>query len=508
MMPATTPARSVSLRGLLEDLTADAVPELMLQDLSQSAQDILPGGLFLATAGASHHGLDFIDQAITRGAVAVAWEPLPGVAPPNMSKELVGVAVPDLRQHAGLIADRFFGEPSAAMQIAGVTGTNGKTSTTFFVAQAVEKLGPDCAVMGTLGNGRPGALQSSVMTTPDAVSLHRSLAGMLEQGVRHVAMEVSSHALVQGRVNAVRFNCAAFTNLSRDHLDYHGDMDAYGAAKLDLFTRHAPAIAVLNASDPWGREIARRLPDKTRQIIVEPQDPQEVKGEWLAAIDVDAHEQGLTFQVASSHGAARLHSRLVGDFNATNLLVALGILLAWGFSFRRAVAALEEVRAPAGRMETFKGSDGPMAIVDYAHSPDALEKVLRAARAHATGKLSVVFGCGGERDVGKRPQMGEIATRLADEVYVTDDNPRGEDPDEIVAGILAGSNRPVTVERDRAAAIAMAIAAAAAGDVVVIAGKGHENYQTTGSGRQPFSDREVVSGLLAIDMARDAGAPA
>ncbi len=499
MMPAHQQQFGASLDQLLEGFADGPVPALTVSDLSQSAQEIGPGGLFLATAGSTRHGLTYLDQALARGARAVAWEPGPGVAAPDLPEGIAGVPVSQLRQRAGFIADRFFASPSARIRVAGITGTNGKTSTAFFVAQAAEILGADCGFIGTLGSGRPGALRSSDLTTPDAVSLHRSLASLVADGIGHLAMEVSSHALVQGRINGLRVACAAFTNLSRDHLDYHGDMDAYGAAKRRLFAEHAPRRAVINYADPAGPAMHAALPAGTPSILVNPEDPPTGTVEFLRALQFDATDSGMTFQVDSSFGSARLHSQLVGDFNVSNLLVALGILLGWEFSFRRAVGALEHVRAPAGRMETFRAKHGPLVIVDYAHTPAALEQVLEAARAHARGELTVVFGCGGERDPGKRPEMGAIASRLADRVLVTDDNPRNEDPDQIVAQIVAGTSNSIAIERDRAAAIARALDGRKDGDVVVVAGKGHEQYQTTAAGRQPFSDREVVAGLLGIN---------
>lgn len=499
MIAATRKYPAVALEKLLTGFADGPVPSCEVSDLSLSAQHAQPGGLFLATAGSTRHGLTFLDQALARGVAAVAWEPGPAVTTPALPADVVAVPVPDLRQQVGFIADRFFAAPSSQIRIAGITGTNGKTSSAYFAAQAVEQLGPDCGFIGTLGSGRPGALRGSELTTPDAVEVQRTLADMRASGIGYLAMEVSSHALVQGRINGMQLDCAAFTNLSRDHLDYHGDMDAYGAAKRDLFTRHNPRRAVINLADPVGSEMQAGLPAKTPCIQVNPVQTPAAGEEFLRATQFDATDTGMTFQVEGSFGAARLHSRLVGEFNASNLLVALGILLSWGFSFRRSVAALECVSAPAGRMETFKAANGPLVIVDYAHTPDALEKVLLAARAHARGKLALVFGCGGDRDVGKRPEMGAIASRLADRVVVTDDNPRNEDPDQIVAQIVAGMTTPATKERDRAAAIALAIEALGDGDVLVVAGKGHELYQTTAAGRQPFSDSQVVRDLLHIE---------
>lgn len=499
MMPAPRQQFGTTLANLLEGFAQGAVPASAVSDLSQSAQQVRPGGLFLATAGNNRHGLEYLDQALARGAVAVAWEPAPGIGAPDLPENVAGIPVADLRQRAGLIADRFFASPSSKIQVAGITGTNGKTSSAFFVAQAAGLLGADCGFIGTLGSGRPDDLKSGELTTPDAVSLQRTLAAMRADGVGHLAMEVSSHALVQGRINGLRLTCAAFTNLSRDHLDYHGDMDAYGEAKKRLFTEHSPRCAVINCADPVGATMLAALPAKTPRIHVNPEEPPSGGAQYLSARDFDATETGMTFQVEGSFGSARLHSRLVGEFNVSNLLIALGILVSWEFSFRRAVGALEEVRAPAGRMETFRARRGPLVIVDYAHTPAALEQVLTAARAHAHGRLAVVFGCGGERDQGKRAAMGAIAARLADRVVITDDNPRNEDPEQIVAQIVAGMSKPATIQRDRAAAISLALADCGEGDVLVVAGKGHELYQTTAEGRQPFSDREVVSDLLGIN---------
>lgn len=507
MMPASDKSNEVNLPALLSGLAESALPDISVADICQSAQAVTPGSMFLAGKGISRHGLCFLDEALARGATVVAWEPEENLAAPRLPEGVTGVAVPGLRQAAGLIADRFFGQPSASLKVAGITGTNGKTSSAFFIAQALQGTGSGCGLIGTLGAGQPGAMRAATLTTPDAVGVHRQLAQFRDAGLRHAVMEVSSHALVQGRVNAVRFDTAAFTNLSRDHLDYHGDMTSYAEAKARLFTHFNPRHAVINCADATGERLAATLPEAAHLISVLPADSAAGEGDWLAYTDLDAHEAGITFQVKSSFGSARLYSGLVGGFNAENLLIAMGVLLALGSSFRQSVRALQTVRAPAGRMETFKGSRGPMVIVDFAHSPAALETVLRAARSHLSGRLFVVFGCGGERDPGKRPQMGAVAARLADVVLLTDDNPRKEDPDAIIAAIREGAGSHARVERDRAVAIAAAIAEAADADIVVVAGKGHESYQETATGRHPFSDREVVAGLLQIT-ATEQGAPA
>jgi UDP-N-acetylmuramoyl-L-alanyl-D-glutamate--2,6-diaminopimelate ligase len=434
---------------------------------------------------------------VRAGAVAVVWEPTEGVAPPQLA--VPAIAVPALSRRVGLIADRWYAAPSAALAVAGVTGTNGKTSCTHFIAQAASALGRRCGVAGTVGTGFPGALGPAALTTPDALAVHRALAQLRGQGARAVAMEVSSHALDQGRVDAVRFDVAALTNLSRDHLDYHGDMEAYAAAKTRLFAEHTPRAAVLNCGDALGRALVARVPEATGLVLVAPQDPLPPRAQWLAASSIESDAEGLRVAVTGSFGNCELRTRLLGAFNADNLLVSLGVLMLWGFDFQDAAAALAQVAPPPGRMERFGGHHGrPLVIVDYAHSPDALAKALAAARAHCRGELWCVFGCGGDRDPGKRPLMGAIAEEHAEHVVVTDDNPRGEDGDAIVSAILAGMRDPAraVVERDRRAAIRHAMHAARPGDAVLVAGKGHEDYQIVGARRLAFSDRAAVEALL------------
>ena len=491
------PSAATSLDMLLAGFASEAAPGIAIGGISADSRAVSRGDLFLACAGRSVHGLRYAADAVRAGAVAVAWEPVPGVARPELS--VPAIAVPELSRRVGLIADRWYGEPSAALAVAGVTGTNGKTSCTHFVAQAASALGRRCGVSGTVGAGFPGALEPAALTTPDALAVHRTLARLRGQGARAVAMEVSSHALDQGRVDGVRFDVAALTNLSRDHLDYHGDMGAYAAAKTRLFREHAPRAAVLNCGDALGRALVPRVADATALVLVAPQDPVPPRAQWLAASSVESDGDGLRVAVTGSVGRCELRTRLLGAFNADNLLVSLGVLLCWGFDLDAAARALSGVSAPPGRMERFGGRGGrPLVIVDYAHSPDALAKALAAARAHCRGELWCVFGCGGERDPGKRPMMGAIAEEHAEHVVVTDDNPRGEDGDAIVSAILAGMCAPgrAVVERDRCAAIRHAMHAAGADDAVLVAGKGHEDYQITGARRLAFSDRAVVQALL------------
>jgi UDP-N-acetylmuramoyl-L-alanyl-D-glutamate--2,6-diaminopimelate ligase len=393
------------------------------------------------------------------------------------------------------MAARFFGQPSRSMTVIGVTGTNGKTSCVQMLAQALTLLGHRAATIGTLGSGLYGQLESGERTTPDALRVHALLAGLRDAGASHVAMEVSSHALDQRRVNGVEFDLAAFTNLTRDHLDYHGSMQAYGAAKARLFEWPGLRAAVVNVDDAFGRGLAERLPEGVARLRVSVGGAQAE----VTANAVEARGDGVRFTLRTPWGEADVHSPLLGRFNVSNLLLVAACLGALGEDFGATVNVLGRLEPVRGRMNRLGGEAGrPLLVVDYAHTPDALEQVLDNLRAHTRGALVCVFGCGGERDAGKRPQMGAIAERLADRVVVTDDNPRGEDGDFIVRQVLAGMRHPdaVTVQRDRAAAIRAALDTAAADDVVLVAGKGHEDVQEVDGERHPFDDLEVARAAL------------
>ncbi len=480
------------------------VPEQFeVADLTLDSRSVRPGAAFLACRGRTHHGVDFAPAAVAAGARAVLWEPAPGVSAPQFAAPVLVVAVPDLSAQAGFIADRFFGAPSARLMVVGVTGTNGKTTCAWLLAAALSASGRSCAYLGTLGAGLAGQLEPGAHTTPDAVTLQRQLARLRDAGAAAVAMEVSSHALDQQRCAGVRFQIAAFTNLSRDHLDYHGDMRAYAAAKGALFDWPTLGARVINVDDAFGAELATRAPPGASLIVTgRRSDPaQRVPGaRFVHAIRRTHEARGLDIGLATSWGAATLRSSLLGDFNVDNLLTVLGVLLAGGMELQAACGVLAVCAAPPGRMQLAGGEGLPLAIVDYAHTPDALDKALHAARAHCAGRLLCVFGCGGDRDRGKRGEMGRVAESLADALYITDDNPRSEDPQRIVADILAGlrDGARAQVQHDRAAAIAAALAAAAPGDVVLVAGKGHEDYQQVGAERRPFSDLVQVRAALAL----------
>ena len=457
-------------------------------ELVNDSRKAAPGAVFAAYPGESRDGRDFIAQAVAQRVDGVLWEADhyqwdPALAIPN-----AGVA--GLKTRIGEIAAHIYGEPSRALHMVGVTGTNGKTSVAHWVAQAFAQLGRKAAVIGTVGNGFPGALTPALNTTPDAVELQQRLAFYRQQGATACVMEVSSHGLAQGRVNGTAFNVAVLTNLSRDHLDYHGDMDSYADAKAKLFNWPGLGWVVLNVDDAFGQ----RLESETRPVRVAGYGFQRgaVVGEKL-----QLSQAGLHLAVRSDWGNAEIDAPLLGRFNAANLLAVLTTLLVSEVKLDDACRALAHITPPPGRMQTLGGQAHPLVVVDYAHTPDALEKVLATLREIVSGgRLICVFGCGGNRDTGKRPLMGQAAAKGANEVWVTSDNPRNEDPRHIIDAILAGASGKPHVEPDRARAIFEAIGGAHQGDVVLIAGKGHEDYQEVAGERLPFSDVAVARKAL------------
>ncbi len=478
----------------------DVPDSIDIADITLDSRTVRPGSLFLACRGRAQHGLAHAHEAAAAGARAILWEPSPGVTPPVLDRQVLLISVPDLHAQAGYIADRFFAAPSAKLAVAGITGTNGKSTCAWLLADALSRCGRPTAYFGTLGHGRIGALQDSAHTTPDAVTLQRWLAAEVAAGTQAVAMEVSSHALDQHRCAGVRFQAAAFTNLTRDHLDYHGDMAGYAAAKAKLFEWPRLHARIFNIDDPVGRELALRMRDQEGLWVTSRAGAAlPAQARFVRARRVSAGTDGLELLIDSSAGEAQLRSPLLGEFNADNLLTVLALMLGLGVDLAAACTALSGCRAPAGRMETLGGGDLPLVVVDYAHTPDALQKALTALRAHTGGRLWCVFGCGGERDTGKRAAMGAIAAQLADHIVITDDNPRSEDPAAIAQAILAGMPRPVGAEviHDRAAAIRNALARAQRGDTVLVAGKGHEDMQQIGTARRPFSDVQVARAALS-----------
>ncbi|MDP2154612.1 MAG: UDP-N-acetylmuramoyl-L-alanyl-D-glutamate--2,6-diaminopimelate ligase [Sulfuricella sp.] len=456
------------------------------------------GYTFAAYPGERLDGRNFIAQAVAAGANAVLWE-REGFEW-NAEWKVPNLPVDGLRDKIGEIASQVYGEPSRQLRTIGITGTNGKTSCCHWIAQCLTDLGRKTAMVGTLGNGFPGALAPAANTTPDAVSLHALLRDYLADDAKCVAMEVSSHGLAQGRVNGVHFDIAVLTNLSRDHLDYHGDMASYAAAKAGLFAWPELQYAVLNMDDPFGVELAGKLGCSGVQTVGYSLEGRHEGCRFaVLARDLVADAQGIRFKAITPWGTAPLSSKLLGRFNAANLLAALAVLLVSGIALEDAVRELGKVESVAGRVQRLGGEGKPLVVVDYAHTPDALEKVLGTLREIMGGKnrLICVFVCGGERDRGKRPLMGEMASRLADSVIVTSDNPRGEDAHAIIDEIIAGMGANYHVIEDRAAAIDAAVRGAQPDDVVLIAGKGHEDYQEIKGVKLPFADADVAQRVLS-----------
>lgn len=489
-----TPPR---LDDLLAGLAA-AVPPLPVMGLASDSRRLARGDVFLALRGTRGHGLAHLPQVLAGGASAIVWEPDANLAAPQAPVPCV--AVDALSQRVGEIAARYHGRPADRMFVAGVTGTDGKTSTAHLIAQAFEHQGRACAYVGTLGTGRLATLHEATHTTPDPLSLHAFLARAVDQGIDACAMEVSSHALDQNRVGGVSFDAVVLTNLTRDHLDYHGSVEHYAAAKRRLFEPADGRVRILNRDDAFGAQWidAFAAQHDARLCVYGLDGTTPAQGAYVIGRAVQLHAQGLRLEIDTHLGTAQLDTRLLGRFNAYNLLAATAVLLAAGLTLPRVVDALSAARTVPGRIEAFAGPACPaLAVVDYAHTPKALEQVLSALRAHTTGRLHCVFGCGGDRDRGKRALMGEVASRLADQVIVTDDNPRSESPQDIATQIVSGvpeaRRARVQVIHARERAIDAALARACAGDVVLIAGKGHETTQTYGGEVRAFSDRAYVA---------------
>lgn len=525
-----------SLRALLDGF-AEVTVDRTVTGLCLDSRAVAPGDLFFALPGLRRDGRDFIAQAVARGAVAVARAAggdgdhgdgdgtvKPGRNPRGREKITVPqLDIDDLRRRIGVIAARFYGQPSARMRVIGITGTNGKTTCAWLIAQALSGFGTRCALMSTVGSGfiaagpgpgdgdggddvpgGPGPgddLQPSPLTTADALATQRALAEFAARDAAAVCVEASSHGLAQGRLSGVDFDVALLTNLSRDHLDYHRDMEAYRAAKRRLFEVAGLGCAVLNLDDEFGRELLAGGGAAAEQFTYAIDDP----AADLRARDIHADAHGIAFEADFRGEAAVVRAPLIGAVHAPNLLAALAVGLGCGHGLGELAAAARHWRAPPGRMELLPRAPGrPAVVVDYAHTPDALQRALASLAEICAGKIHLVFGCGGDRDAGKRPVMGRVAERLAGRVIVTDDNPRGEDPAAITAQITAGMVAPgnATVINERRRAIETAVAAAAPEDFVLVAGKGHESTQSVGARVLEFSDRSVAAAALAREAAK------
>lgn len=519
MMTAHNLKPAHSLHSLLEGLAAELPnKDIAIEGLCLDSRSCQRGSLFMACAGSQSHGLAHAVDAKKHGAAAIAYETdsslreWPGLDAllETLRKDTTCINVDHLQQKVGIIADRFYSHPSEQQFVVGITGTNGKTSCGQFIAEALSER-ETCGVLGTLGNGVFGDLQATTHTTPDAVSVQRILAEMKQQDVKCISMEVSSHGLMQGRVNGVAFDVAVLTNLSRDHLDYHDDMESYAMAKRRLFEMPGLRYAVINVDDEFGRRLLKTMPGTVQTVAYSARGISEETEEAMVAGSVmhlgcvcaeklQLTHEGMSIRVSTPWGDGEIHSHLLGRFNASNLLAVLSVLLIKGIRVPDALDMINKLHTVPGRMQRYAGKAGkPLVVVDYAHTPDAIDEVLLALRDHCQGKLWCVFGCGGDRDRGKRPLMGAAAERVADHLVITDDNPRSESAQAITDDILTGLQNPdhAVLEHDRAAAIRYALQRAGEFDIVLVAGKGHEDYQITGNQRLHFSDGEVVETWLA-----------
>ncbi|WP_404802780.1 UDP-N-acetylmuramoyl-L-alanyl-D-glutamate--2,6-diaminopimelate ligase [Marinobacter confluentis] len=486
-----------SLSTLLQGIASvPSVFDVTIHGLKTDSRKVAAGDAFVALSGTLTPADHYLGDAIAAGATAILLESAEAGECSEISGVLV-VPVPNLKARLGKIADRFYEHPSQRLRLVGITGTNGKTSVSHYIARLLQETGTPCGVIGTLGYGMPDALQDASHTTPDVVQINGVLSRIIAQGGRAAAMEVSSHALDQGRVDGLTMTGAVFTNLTRDHLDYHGSMEAYGAAKAKLFAREELHFAVINFDDPFGRQLYEQLDGKCDRVRYSLHEAQTEL--WLTQIDQT--NGGFTASVDGLWGAFDFSASILGSFNVSNLLAAIATALSLGVPVERIQSAVERLAPPPGRLEPFTGANGVRVVVDYAHTADALSNALGALRPHVTGRLICVFGCGGDRDSGKRPDMAAEAERGADVVFVTDDNPRSEDPTVITDQILKGFKAPerVAVIHDRAEAIRQAIAMAKPGDIVLIAGKGHEAWQEISGQRIPFSDAGQVRHALSLN---------
>ncbi|MGZ8190198.1 MAG: UDP-N-acetylmuramoyl-L-alanyl-D-glutamate--2,6-diaminopimelate ligase [Methylococcaceae bacterium] len=492
------------LDGLTELLTIspqldDQLTDIVITGLALDSRKVVSGNIFIALAGAKQHGLIHLGQAIEKGACAVLFDPDQGGRQLQdalkINIPIPMIAIDNLARILGEIAARFYGNPSRLLDVIGITGTNGKTSCSQFLSQLLD----NCGVIGTLGWGQWGKLNKTLNTTPDALAVQVILADLCKDNKSSVAMEVSSHGLEQGRVNGVYFKGAVFTNISRDHLDYHGTMEAYLQAKLELLKKPGLAFAVVNLDDPYSDQILAAVPESVVIWGISAKGKALASGESVVAKNIEHKIDGIAFDLCWRVDVRRVTVPLYGDFNIENVLCVVAVMLAMGVSLADVANKLAAIKPVIGRMERFGDDMQPRVFVDYAHTPDALDKALASLKQHSRQDLWVVFGCGGNRDAGKRAEMGRIAEQWADHVIITDDNPRFENASDIVKDILSGCRSDkVEVIQNRARAIQNVIARAAGNDYLLIAGKGHENYQEIDGEKQPFSDREIVVEALKM----------
>ena len=483
---------SIKLRELVDVLVFDqerpVFQDVQINELACDSRLVVPGSLFFAYKGAASDGRDFMVQAEAAGAAAIVYES-DGF---DLACEFAIPVIPvvGLRHQVGLLADVFFKQPSAGLQVFGVTGTNGKTTCCYLLVQALNGLGNKANMIGTIGHGELGALDYSGLTTPDSIQLHRLLAHWRDQGVTQVCMEVSSHALDQGRVIGIQFFCVLFTNLSHDHLDYHGDMRSYGAAKTKLFTEFSSELAITNADDALGSTLTELANAGFTASYGE--------GGDVVVEQTHLSKRGMRLEIEANGVDFELETALIGQVNVPNILLLVTTLLALSIDVQEIIKVVSQLHAAPGRMELFSSKSMPSVVVDFAHTPDALEKALSSVRAHCDGKLWCVFGCGGDRDKTKRPLMGAAVNQYADKIIVTNDNPRTESPEQIAQDIVSAIDKQYQVILDRACAMQTAIQSAAELDWVLVAGRGHEPYQQIAGRSIVFSDRAQVKQMLGL----------
>lgn len=489
MHNSTLSTIEMSVNKLLEGIIESSfAKDFQVTSLVSDSREVIPGSLFVAMHGDFADGHSYINDACQQGALAILAERNVD----NIDKRVPMIVEPKLREKLGEIADRFYGQPSQDLAMVGVTGTNGKTSISFFIANALTEAGITTGLIGTLGAGLVGQIKAGKFTTPESIQVHQHLAQFKRYGAQACAMEVSSHGLVQHRVAGVAFDTAIFTNLTHDHLDYHGSMADYWEAKKRLFAWSSLKNAVINIDDPYGESLAKELQAKGDVVVY----TTSLLGKAIdgcnaiTATNIQPSTKGVRAKVHTPWGEGVLTSKLLGQFNVSNLLATLVVMALMDISLEKSLPILSRLDTVPGRMQCLRSPKRPLVVVDYAHTPDALEHALRALRGHAQGQLWCVFGCGGGRDREKRAKMGQIAERYSDQLVITNDNPRDEDPEVIVQDILQGllCSWAAEIQLDRGAAIAHAVNCAGPGDIVLIAGKGHEQYQQIGAERIPFDD--------------------
>lgn len=494
------------LEGFIDDVLIEQCRGFMVNAIVNDHRKVRTGNLFIAHQGFNTHGLLYAQEAVAKGATVVVWD---GELDnrdeilTSISSKVLCIHCDNLKQKAGAIASRFYEQPSLSLNVIGVTGTDGKTTISHFIAQCLDAYDVHCGILGTLGNGFINDLHPTGLTTVDALEIQKTLSEVRQAGAHHAVMEVSSHGLEQGRVNGVAFTTAVFSNLASDHLDFHKTMDNYVEAKRKLFYTPGLKAAVINLDDEFGRELAKEC---GQHVCVWGYSQKKDAGDFsdyadyiVHTVDIQPYETGFHLTVSTPLGSGSFDVPILGRFNVSNVLAVLATLLVSQSGFDDAVKSLRNIHPVDGRVELIAEKNKPVVVVDYAHTEQGLAAVCQSVREHFKGEMWCVFGCGGDRDRSKRPLMAKAAEKYADRIIVTSDNPRHEDPLKIIEEIMSGFEQKEKVERvvDRRTAIEIAISNAKPGDVVLLAGKGHETSQIVGDVHIAFDDRRVARALLA-----------